>query len=105
MTTTTERKVSSLTAATAAIRAAGRPLTAAEISSLVVDANVVPRLSGKTPKATVSAQVTSNAKKGRIFKPVEDTKPQQFSVLDDVAETPEELLAALQAQVEASQAT
>lgn len=94
-----EKKVSGRQACVAAIRAAGKPLTANEIATAVVESGVVEGLKGKTPKATLSAQVTSGAKKGQTFKRVGSSKPAKFDLAADAPETPTELVDALKAKV------
>lgn len=95
----TKTKVSGREACIAAIRAAGKPLTANEIATAVIASGVVPTLKGKTPKATLSAQITSGAKKGEVFKRVGSTKPSRFDLKSDAPESPAELVEALKAAV------
>lgn len=82
----------------AALAAAQGPLTATEIATVVVDSGVVPTLKGKTPKATLSAQITSGAKKGEIFKRVGSKRPARFTLKDGV-EANDELVETLRAKV------
>jgi hypothetical protein len=95
----TSNRVSGRQACVAAIRAAGRPLSASETAAMVVDAGVVEGLKGKTPKATLSAQITSGAKNGATFRRVGETKPALFDVLDGVPESPGGLVEALKAHL------
>lgn len=94
-----KNKISGRDACIAAIRAAGKPLTAGEISTAVVESGVVAGLKGKTPKATLSAQITSGAKKGQVFKRVGTTKPAKFDLKADAPESPADLVEALKAKV------
>lgn len=68
----------------AAIAAAGKPLTANEIATAVVESGLVPTLKGATPKATLSAQITSGAKKGETFRKVGTGRPQKFDLKSGV---------------------
>lgn len=94
-------KVTSLEACIATIRAAGKPLTADEIATSILEAKVVPTLKGKTPKATLSATVTARAKKGEIFKRVGTARPARFDLRKDAddIETPAELVNVLRDKV------
>lgn len=74
------QKVTGRMAAVAAIKAAGRALTAGEIAEAVIASGVVKGLKGATPKATISAMVTSGAKNGRVFRRVGDGRPAKFNV-------------------------
>lgn len=95
----TKNKVSGREACIAAIRAAGKPLTAGEIANAVIASGVVPSLKGKTPKATLSAQITSGAKKGDTFKRVGSSKPAKFDLKADAPESPADLVEALKSKV------
>lgn len=76
------------------LTAADGPMTASEIAEQVLATPGV-TLTGKTPKATVSAIVTSYAKKGKVF--VSDGgKPQRYSLLATDAPVETEKLAAPQ---------
>lgn len=85
-------------ACAAAIAAAGKPLTANEIASAVVEAGVCPGLKGKTPKATLAAHITGGAKRGVMFKRVGSGSPAKFGLRSEVEPDPD-LVQALAAKV------
>lgn len=58
------RKTSGLDAAIQVLNEADRPMKAREVASIVVERKLAPGLKGKTPEATITAQLYSAAKKG-----------------------------------------
>lgn len=93
--TKTGTKISGRLACVAVLKAARKPLTANEIATKVVESGIVQGLKGKTPKATLSAQITAGAKKGEVFKKVGSGRPAKFSLAADAPDVPEEILAKL----------
>lgn len=85
-------RVSGRQACIAAIRAGDRPMSANEIATLVVESGIVEGLKGKTPKATLSAQITSAAKKGELFKKVGQGRPARFALRADAPESDEKVV-------------
>lgn len=87
-------RVTGRDALVAVLRAADRPLTASEASTAVVQSGVATGLKGKTPKATLAAQITTMAKKGRIFNPV-GSRPTRFALIDDAPTVSPDLIDAV----------
>ncbi len=69
------REGSTMWAAIKVLRGKRKPLTAAEIYAEIRERNLAPGLKGKTPEATLGAQLAVNAKRGRY---VERTEPGKF---------------------------
>lgn len=71
------RKGSTMWAAIEVLRGKRKPMTAREIYAEVRDRKLAPGLKGKTPEATVAAQLAVHAKRGLY---VERTAPGKFQL-------------------------
>jgi hypothetical protein len=69
------REGSTMWAAMEVLRGKRNPMTAAEIYAEIRERKLAPGLKGKTPEATLAAQLAVNAKRGRY---VERTEPGKF---------------------------
>lgn len=69
------REGSTMWAAMEVLRGKRKPMTTAEIYAEISGRNLAPGLKGKTPEATLAAQLAVNAKRGRF---VERTEPGKF---------------------------
>jgi hypothetical protein len=69
------REGSAMWAAMEVLRGKRKPMTAADIYTEIRERNLAPGLKGKTPAATLAAQLAVNVKHGRY---VERTEPGKF---------------------------
>jgi hypothetical protein len=69
------REGSTMWAAIEVVRGKRKPMTAREIYAEISERKLAPGLKGKTPEATLAAQLAVNAKHGRY---VERTEPGKF---------------------------
>jgi HB1, ASXL, restriction endonuclease HTH domain len=69
------REGSTMWAAMEVLRGKRNPMTAAEIYAEISERKLAPGLKGKTPQATLAAQLAVNAKRGRY---IERTEPGKF---------------------------
>ena len=66
--TTTEKPRSSREAIMLVLEEAEGPMKASEIADKILERKLAPKLAGKTPKATIAAQVYTAAKRGELKK-------------------------------------
>jgi HB1, ASXL, restriction endonuclease HTH domain len=68
------REGSTMWAAMEVLRGKRKPMTAAEIYAEISERKLAPGLKGKTPAATLAAQLAVNAKRGRYVERIEPGK-------------------------------
>jgi len=79
------REGSTMWAAIEVLREKGEPMRAAEIYAEIKRRNLAPGLKGKTPEATVAAQLAVHVKRGLY---VERPEPGKFQLKDEVEKEP-----------------